>query len=266
MTNSPAASPIDYEREYDNRGRVPEHPALIDGWYRDAAAARAKLNGRLDLRYADGPRCRLDLFEPAERRGPAVVFFHGGYWQSQDKSGFSHLAQGPLAHGLPVAIVGYDLCPDTTVGSIIAQAEAACHEVLGLTEGPLLVAGHSAGGHLAACLATTPQLPVQAAFCLSGLFDLTPLLSTTINTKLGLDAAQAQAWSPLFGPRPSCAVEAWVGEQESAEYHRQAQALAAAWSPSARSEVLAAANHFTIIAPLANPASRLVHRLVRLAG
>ncbi len=257
---------VDYEREYDNRGRVPEHPSLIEGWYRDAAEARAELAGRLDLAYGASDRQRLDLFEPAEPRGAAVLFLHGGYWQSQDKSGFSHLAGGPLAHGLPVAIAGYDLCPDVTVAAIVEQARAAVRHVADLAGGPVVVAGHSAGGHLAAACAATPGLPVRAALCLSGLFDLRPLLPTTINTKLGLDEAAAMAASPLLRPAPACPVDLVVGERESAEYHRQSLTLAAAWPAVTRYAPLAGAHHFGVIAPLADPASALTCRLAALAA
>ncbi|MFW5680585.1 MAG: alpha/beta hydrolase [Pseudomonadota bacterium] len=255
-------SDLDYEREYDNRGRVPEHPAIIEGWYLRAAAARRTLGGRLDVPYAEGERTRLDLFEPTAMRGPAVVFFHGGYWQSQDKSGFSHLALGPLAHGLPVAIAGYDLCPAVPLETLIEQARAATRFVANLTGRPVLVAGHSAGGHLAACVAATPGLPVEAVLALSGLFDLRPLVETSVNAKLGLDATRAAASSPITWPAPAgLPVELVVGEWESSEYHRQSRELAARWGERVRYTSLAGAHHFTVIEPLADPTSDLVLHL-----
>ena len=165
-----------------------------------------------------------------------------------------------------MAVAGYDLCPGVSVAQIVAQAQAAVRHLAEWSGGRVVVAGHSAGGHLAAGCAAAADLPVQAALCLSGLFDLRPLLPTTINAKLGLDEAAAMAASPLLRRAPPCPVDLVVGEWESAEYHRQSLTLAAAWPAVARYEVLAGAHHFSVIAPLTDPASPLSRRLAALAA
>ncbi len=104
---------VDYEAEYNNRARVPENPALIAGWARDAAAYRATHAPR-SISYGPGARHVIDFF-PGDGKGPIVVFIHGGYWQALDGSSFSHLAAGLNAHGIGVAIPSYDLCPNVTV-------------------------------------------------------------------------------------------------------------------------------------------------------
>jgi arylformamidase len=247
---------IDYEVEYNNRARVPENPALMAGWARDAAAYR-DLYAPCTIPYGPGVRHTIDLF-PGNDDGPIVVFIHGGYWQALDGSSFSHCARGLNEHGIGVAIPSYDLCPHVSIETIIQQMRSATRK-LARPGRPLVVSGHSAGGHLAACLLATdwpaldPSLPkdiVVAAYAISGLFDLTPLVETSINKALHLDSSAAKAASPLFWKPPQGgALDAVVGGNESAEYFRQSRA-----------------NHFTAIAPLADPDSAMVARLKALAG
>ncbi len=115
---------IDYEVEYNNRARVPGHPADIAGWARDAKVYREANPGWRVIRYGSGNRHTID-FSPSTHNGPIVVFIHGGYWQALDSSFFSHLAGGLNAHGISVAIPSYDLCPNVSVGDIIEQMRAA---------------------------------------------------------------------------------------------------------------------------------------------
>jgi arylformamidase len=265
---------IDYEAEYNNRARVPEHPSLMAGWVRDAAAYRERHPPRV-LAYGPGERNRIDLF-PGDSNGPIVVFIHGGYWQALDSSSFSHCARGLNAHGISVAVPTYDLCPAVTVADIIAQMRTVSRELAKLGH-PLVVTGHSAGGHLAACMLATdwtavdaslPKDMVRAAYAISGLFDLPPLVGTSINKALRLDAASAKAASPLFWAPPTRgSLDAVVGSNESAEYFRQSRTIAEVWGSriATRFGTVADANHFTAIAPLADPNSPMVLRLKELA-
>jgi arylformamidase len=273
-------SAIDYEAEYNNRARVPENPALMAGWARDAAAYREQRAARR-IAYGVGPRHVIDLFADDGREGdraPLVVFIHGGYWQALDGSWFSHMARGLNAHGIGVAVPTYDLCPQVSVADIITQMRQAVRELAKLSD-RLIISGHSAGGHLAACMLATdwkaydaslpPQL-VSAAYAISGLFELEPLVPTSINKALRLDQATARAASPLLWQPPSHgSLDAVVGEAESAEYHRQSRTIFDAWGKAGiatRYGTVAAANHFTAIAPLADPASAMTLRLKELAG
>jgi arylformamidase len=266
---------VDYEVEYNNRARVPENPALIAGWARDAAAYRQLLAPR-SIAYGAGARNTIDFF-PGNSEGPIVVFIHGGYWQALDSSWFSHLASGLNAHGIGVAIPSYDLCPDVSVDEIIRQMRSATRELARLGQ-PLVISGHSAGGHLAACLLATDwpafnaSLPpdlVIAAYTISGLFDLGPLVKTSINNALGLDDVAAKAASPLFWNAPAHgSLDAVVGDNESAEYFRQSRSIVDVWGAAGlatRFGTVANANHFTAIAPLADPQSAMVLRLKELA-
>jgi arylformamidase len=270
------SDPIDYEVEYNNRARVPENPALIAGWAKDAAAYR-KMHTPRAIPYGSGARHTIDLF-PGDRGGPLVVFIHGGYWQALDGSFFSHLAGGLNAHGISVAIPSYDLCPAVPVDQIVQQMRDATRELARLGE-RLVVSGHSAGGHLAACLLATdwpaidPALPadlITTIYTISGLFDLVPLVGTSINNPLHLDAASARAVSPLFWQSPARgSLDAVVGENESAEYFRQSKTVVERWGAAGlatRFGVVPGANHFTAIAPMADPDSPMVARLLELAA
>ena len=267
---------VDYEVEYNNRARVPENLAIMAGWAKDAAAFRER-HARRTISYGAGARQTIDLFA-GNRDGPIVVFIHGGYWQALDGSFFSHLAGGLNAHGISVAIPSYDLCPAVTVDDIIQQMRSAMRELARLDR-PLVISGHSAGGHLAACLLATdwpaldarlPKDMVVAAYTISGLFDLVPLVETSINKALGLDRATARAASPLFWPPPDHgSLDAMVGGDESAEYFRQSRTIVEQWRRvgiPTRFGTVPGANHFTAIAPLADPGSPMVARLRELTG
>jgi arylformamidase len=269
---------VDYEVEYNNRARVPENPALMAGWSRDAAAYREAYQGRRQaISYGSGARHTIDFFS-GDGLGPIVVFIHGGYWQALDGSSFSHMARGLNAHGIDVAIPSYDLCPDVSIDEIIRQMRNASRQLARLGR-PLVVSGHSAGGHLAACMlatgwrafdATLPEMLVTAAYTISGLFDLPPLVKTSINNALKLDDAAAKAASPLFWKPPTHgSLDAAVGANESAEYFRQSRTMVETWGAAGvatRFATVADANHFTAIAPLADPASPMTLRLKELAG
>lgn len=256
---------LDLEKEYNNRARVPEHPAIIAGWARDAAAYREARPPRV-VRYGAGERHTFDLFDAD--LGPAVMFIHGGYWQALDKTFFSHMARGLNERGVSVAVPSYDLCPNVRIGDIVEQIREAVRLLAHVAHAPVIVSGHSAGGHLAACMLAT-EACVPAAYAISGLFELAPLIPTSINGALRLGAEEAEALSPLFWPAPEGkTLDAVVGGEESSEYLRQSAAIVAAWGEdgaATRYEEIAGANHFTVIAPLADATSAMCERIAQLA-
>lgn len=255
---------IDYEREYNNRARVPENPGIIASWASDSAAYREAKPPRV-IRYGEGERHTFDLFEAGA--GPAVVYIHGGYWQAVDKSFHSIQARGLNQLGVAVAVPSYDLCPNVRIGDIVEQIRAACAVLAREINAPVIASGHSAGGQLAACMLAT-EAHVPSAYAISGVFELAPLIGTTLNEKLGLDAAEAEALSPLFWPAPEGkTLDAVVGGAESGEFLRQSAAMVAAWGEAGvntRYEEIEDANHFTVIAPLADANSAMCERLKQL--
>jgi arylformamidase len=273
---------VDYEAEYDNRARVPEHPQIFEQWTRDGAAYAAKASAdkraELGLKYGPSGRQTIDLFFSASGvQAPLALFIHGGWWRSLHPSQFSQMAAGLNAHGVSVAVAGYELCPDVPIAAIIDQMRAVCVFLWRRLRRPLLVCGHSAGGHLAAAMlatdwqaidATIPARLVPAAYAISGLFDLTPLIGITINQDLRLDAAEARSVSPLFWPAPQgTTLDAAVGALESSEFLRQSRSIVDAWGKAGvatRYGAIAGQNHFTVIDGLTDPNSAMVARLVEL--
>jgi arylformamidase len=274
--------PPDYEVEYDNRARVPEHPQIFARWRKDAAEYRQAMtdSGRaeLDLSYGASPRQIIDIFDAAGGDDPPVVLFiHGGYWRSLEPQTFSHLARGLNERNVNVALAGYDLCPQVSVGDIVAQMRKACLFLWERYHRRIRVCGHSAGGHLAACMIatdwpaqdlSTPRDLVPAAYAISGLFDLVPFLQTSINQELGLDEKAARSLSPLTWTAPAGGMfDAVVGSEESQEYLRQSKTIVDDWAAKGvrtRYGEIVGANHFTAIDPLADPDSDMVERICQM--
>jgi arylformamidase len=277
---------IDYEAEYDNRARVPEHAEILRRWARDAENYRADMleagRAELGLAYGDTPRQFIDLFQPQTAADtpqiPLAMFVHGGYWRGLDPSSFSHMARGLNTRGVAVAVAGYDLCPVVAIADIIEQIRRACIFLWQRLGQHALVYGHSAGGHLAAAMVATdwaslyPKAPadlVPAGYSISGIFDLAPLIHVGMNQDFGLDDESARRVSPLFWPiAPGRTFDAVVGALESDEFKRQSRTVAQAWQQAGaqtRFEEVAGANHFTILDALADPQSDMVARVADLA-
>lgn len=266
--------PLDLEAEYNNRARVPDHAVVMQRWQVDAGAARAA-HPPLELRYGPGPREVIDLFEVG-RDAPVAVFLHGGYWQALDRSGFSWIAPALMARGVSVAIPSYDLAPTVRLGRILAQVREAVEAVRarpGSRQGARpMVFGHSAGGHMAAAMLSEGR--ASAALAISGVFDLVPLIPTSLNLALGLDEMEARALSITHWPAPDgstpggTTLDCWVGGDESPEFLRQSRDMASLWGArgvETRVEVLEGLNHFTVLDPLADAESAMVGRVVALA-
>lgn len=267
---------IDLEAEYNNRARVPDHEQVLAGWADDAASYRQAAACDLDISYGDHERQKLDFF-PANGRddAPIVVFIHGGYWQALDRVSFSHVAAGVAAHGLDMAIPSYRLAPEVTVPDIIDDLRAACLYLWKTHARSLVVAGHSAGGHLAAAMFASdwdttggPEKLVCAGMGISGLYDLRPLMPISINERIGINEKISMQCSPVLWPVPKHGrFEAWVGGAESREFHRQSETLAACWSGAGLPctwHPVGDDDHFTIVRHLADETSDMTRALVSM--
>jgi arylformamidase len=269
---------IDLEAEYNNRARVPEHPAILAKMDADAAAYRAlSPKAELGLKYGPSERQVIDMFPSGAANAPLAMFIHGGYWRTNHWSSYSHMAKHLNARGIDVAVVGYDLCPQVKLGTIIDQMQAAVLFLWRKRQQRVFVFGHSAGGHLAACMVAThwktlasdaPDDLVPAAYAISGLYDLSPMLQVSMNQDLRLDERQVRAASPLFWDVPQGRVlDVVVGGIESDEFRRQSRIVADGWQGRAQTRYaeIPGANHFTVIDPMSDPDSAMVTRLVELA-
>jgi arylformamidase len=255
----------DWDDAYANRAHVPGADAIVAGWAPAAAAFRARLGdrARLDVPYGPGARQRLDLFLPDTAPLGLAVFVHGGYWMAFDKSVWSHLAAGAMAAGWAVAIPSYTLAPEARISEITREIAAALSHAAGMVPGPIRLAGHSAGGHLAArmvCndapLAPTLRARIAHVLSISGVHDLRPLRSTQLNDTLGIDAAESRCESPaLRDPASGTRLTAWVGGAERPEFRRQTDLLVTAWALpgiAIRAHHEPNRHHFDVIAGLAD--------------
>jgi len=232
--------------ELNLRGRWPEHTEYFARWAEDSAAVRAEIAGRLDLAYGDAPAERLDFFPvPGATAAPLLAFIHGGYWQGLDKGDYSYMAPAFIEAGIAFASLNYGLAPETGIGTMIGQTRRALawlyrHAAeLGIAPGRIVVAGHSAGGHLAAMAlssdwtALDSELPAQllAGCCsISGVYDLEPVRLSYHNKVLHIEEQEVARWSPLHClPRQATPLLLAVGSEETREFLRQHAEYAAAW-------------------------------------
>lgn len=263
MTRPPYHWP-DPDRDYANGAFIHGAADYPDRWARAAAAFREGLGARadLDLAYGPAPRERLDLFLPEGPPRGVVVFVHGGYWHLFGKAHWSHLAAGPLAHGFAVAMPGYTLAPAARIAGITAEIARACLFVGTRIPGPMVVTGHSAGGHLAARMGCVDlAVPVARVVPISPLTELGPLMATGMNDTLRIDAAEAAAESPARQAlRDGVSAHVWVGAAERPAFLWQARVLAeewgCPWTPAPDR------HHFDVIDGLDDPASALCRTLL----
>jgi acetyl esterase/lipase len=254
---------------YAIAAHTPDWESFPPRWTQASQAFREGLGARAEIGVGYGPSVRqvYDLFHPAGPSQGTVVFIHGGYWKAFDRSYWSYLAAGPLMRNRAVAMLGYDLCPDVRISEITRQVTSALTAIAARTTGPIALIGHSAGGHLVARMLAPGNLPepvrerVTRTVPIAPLADLEPLLQTTMNDTLGLDAAEAKAESPLRQAKPAgVAVTVWVGADERPALLDQARRLADAWQ--ANMVTVPGKHHFDIIDALADPGSAMVSALL----
>jgi arylformamidase len=241
MTNTVPVNP-DLENQYNVRLQREDFQQVMDEWVARSKSIRLNSNVLEDCEYGPGPADRLDVFRCGQNDAPLFVYLHGGYWQRGDKSAYSFVVEPFLASGADVALIGYQLCPDNTVGGIVEQVHRAMAWLyrnafeVGICADRINVSGHSAGGHLTAMIMATTWSTVgsdlsndlvKTGIPISGLFQLDPLRHTTINDIPGLDAEQAYRLSPQFLPAATRApVLVTLGGTETEDFHWQADQYA----------------------------------------
>ena len=272
------------EQQYNARAAVPEHPQIIARWQSESAKIRAAGRCELDLEYGTSYLEKLDLFFPETASKALLVFIHGGYWRSLDKNDFAFLVPAFTQRGVTVATINYGLAPQLRIDDIVRQSRVAITWLAqnarryGTDAGKLYVAGHSAGGHLAAMMAAThwpsvaTTLPVdliKGAICISGIYDLEPIRFASVNQDVRLDTAAVKRLSPALMPLPAAIpMVVAAGGDESDEFKRQNQLLLDRWSSACSMQdiPLPGANHFTIVEELSKAESPLHRATLALMG
>ena len=263
------------EREYNARAAIPEHPQIFARWAEQSAATRRLRACLLDLSFGETGGERLDILPARRDDAPLLVFIHGGYWRSLDKSDCSWLAPPFVSHGVSVALLNYGLAPNTPMQEIVVQtlrAHAWLYrnaDRLGFDPNRIYTAGHSAGAHLTAMMmaalwpvygADLPADLVRGGLAVSGIYDLEPLLHAPfIQADLKLTARRARLLSPArMPPATDRPLYTAVGALESGEFRRQTALIGRAWPRNlARHLTLPNLHHLNVIEELANPASPL---------
>lgn len=267
------------EQEYVFRDRYPEREAAYRRFDSGSCEVRQALPCLIDVAYGEGERERFDLFL-GEAAGPLIIFVHGGYWQSLSKDRYSFVARNLVQNGFSVALPNYPLAPRLPLAQIVetlyrsVPAIFAASRDAGRAPPFWLASGHSAGGHLAAMMAITDwrvrclNLPLAGCVPISGIFDLGPLIETSLNGALRLDLQEAAVFSPARIRAHGGRMTAVVGTDETPSFIAQSENYVRHWQAcGGRAELalLSGRNHYTILCDLMEERSAIADRILSLA-
>jgi arylformamidase len=259
------------ERGYNLKAAFPDFPEVLRQWQTATATVQASLLTTPDIAYGDGRLQGFDYYQAAGHACPLLIFIHGGYWQGGDKSDIGFIAAPYVNAGISVAVMNYSLAPSATIEAMIDEVSAclayivAHAALLDIDVTRISLMGHSAGAHLAAYVATTTHsVPVHAVFAISGVFDLLPLLPTTINHALRLGETRANDLSPVLlnGPGKT-QVHTIIGANETRQFHLQSAVLAQCWSQVVAHHVVPDTHHYTVLLPLADATNKVCQTIIR---
>ena len=271
------------EAGYNLRMRHPDFEDYFAVWECRSARVRDTLACTLDVRYGDGPNMTADLFPAPAAGAPIQVFMHGGYWRSLDKDIHSFPAEGFVAAGGAAVSLNYALAPAVTLDTIVEQCRTAVEWIAdnaGRLNGDperIFVSGHSAGGHLTAAMLCTdwtargrPAGLVKGGTAISGIFDLAPLMETSINDDIRLDAEAAARNSPTRNlPIAGAPLIAAVGAAETPEFVAQNRAFAEAWQARGFEATVMEVedlHHFNVVMEMGRPGSALTQAALAQMG
>lgn len=277
-------TPQQLDHEYNARAAIPDHPQIFARWRADSQAARNDMRWEPDCHFGPSPGESLDLYSAATRNAPLLVFIHGGYWRSLDKQDFSFLAPAFVRAGVAVAMPNYGLAPGIQIEDMVRQMLRALtwlyrnHARLDIDARHIVVAGHSAGAHLAAMMLAAdwprwahdlPRRLLCGAVCISGIYDLQPLVRAPfLQADLNLDDKAAQLVSPTnYRPQVATPLVTAVGGKESAEFQRQNRLIRKIWPHCFRRDVpLPSRHHLASVEALGDPDHPLFHAALRMLG
>lgn len=248
----------------NNSTAVAGSTGIVTGWEQRSAELRQRHPAHLDLRYGPRERNRIDFLKAGEN-APTLLFIHGGYWQARAKEVFTVFAEGPMAHGINVALIGYTLAPDATLDGIVAEVHQGIDYLtgqlpeLGAASGGIVVSGWSAGGHLTSMALSHPK--VRAGMAISGIYDLDPIRHSYLNEKLRLDGPMAHRNSPMVQPGGAAKPLSLVaGSAELPLLRKQTADFAghrARYGLPVTYEEIPGADHFSIMNEMLSPQGRI---------
>src|SRR5215216_3773080 len=248
----------------NNGVAVPGSAEMVTGWEQRSAELRKRFPEHIDLRYGPRERNRIDFLKAAEA-APTLLFIHGGYWQNRAKEVFTVFAEGPLAHGINVALIGYTLAPDATLDEIVAEIHTGIDfliaqlPTLGVAVEGIVVSGWSAGGHLTSMALSHPK--VRGGMAISGIYDLEPIRHSYLNEKLKADEAVVRRNSPIMmAGGPAKPLSLVVGSAELPLLRKQTADFAghrARFGLPVTYEEISGENHFTILYEMMSPKGRI---------
>ena len=254
----------DRDLDLNNSVAVKGSAETVADWEQRSAEMRKRFPEHLDLRYGPRERNRIDFLK-AREQAPTLLFIHGGYWQARAKEVFTVVAEGPVAHGINVALIGYTLAPDATLDEIVAEIHAGIDYIaaqlpaLGAAGDGIVVSGWSAGGHLTSMALSHPK--VRGGMAISGIYDLEPIRHSYLDVKLKLDEAISRHNSPMMQaggpPKPLSLV---VGSAELPLLRKQTADFAghrARYGLPVTYEEIRSADHFTIMHEMMSPQGRI---------
>ena len=266
-----AMSQQDRDLGLNNGVAVKGSAEMVAGWEQRSGEMRKRFPDHLDLRYGPRERNRIDFLK-ARERAPTLLFIHGGYWQARAKEVFTIVAEGPMAHGINVALIGYTLAPDATLDEIVAEIHAGIDYLtsqlpaLGAADEGIAVSGWSAGGHLTSMALSHPK--VRGGMAISGIYDLEPIRHSYLDVKLKLDEAMSRRNSPVKQPGgPLKPLSLVVGSAELPLLRKQTADFAghrARYGLPVTSEEVPGADHFTILHEMMSPQGRITTLIRRL--
>jgi arylformamidase len=268
----------DCEAGYNLKAAFPDFPEVLQAWQKASAEIAPSMLSDAHIAYGAQPLQTFDVYRAAGADRPLLVFIHGGYWQGGDKSDIGFIAAPYVRAGISVAVMNYSLAPQAGIEQMTAEVHAMLRHIkgmasqLGIDTSRISLMGHSAGGHLAAYVAadlaadnaaaSNPQA-LKAVFAISGLFDLLPLIPTSLNKALTLDTRRAEQLSPVLMAGPSgTRVHTIIGEHETGQFHIQAAVIANCWPQVVAHHVVPATHHYTVLWPLADADSPVCQAVI----
>jgi arylformamidase len=259
-----AMSQQDRDRGLNNGLAVPGSMEMVAGWEQRSTEMRKRFPDHLDISYGPRERNRIDFLKAADE-APTLLFIHGGYWQARAKEVFTLVAEGPMAHGINVALIGYTLAPEATLDEIVAEIHAGIDYLatqlpaLGAADDGIVVSGWSAGGHLTSMALSHPK--VRGGMAISGIYDLEPIRHSYLDVKLKLDEAMSRRNSPVNQPGgPLKPLSLVVGSAELPLLRKQTADFAAhraRYGLPVTYEEIAGADHFSVMHEMMSPHGRI---------